>query len=154
MSNSSFLVFSLPLIGPGIAGILPALTVLTVLCTPIDAFAEQSTCCHRENADIGADTTEAASLRISRPTHCYVNHFTTFEPGFSYRWFRNLRNPSFCTMVLCHGSCSKPTRSATSPSNLGMPPANAHLPECAGNAATPCGLKDFSQILMQLSNDK
>lgn len=29
-------------------------------------------------------------------------------PGIADRWLFNLKSPSFCTMVLCHGSCTDP----------------------------------------------
>ncbi len=29
-------------------------------------------------------------------------------PGITERWLYNLKRPSFCTMVLCNGSCTDP----------------------------------------------
>ena len=35
-----------------------------------------------------------------------ISYFQGFEPGFAQRWYQRLRQPSFCTMVLCHGQCA------------------------------------------------
>jgi hypothetical protein len=92
---------------------------------------------------------EDNDLRIPRPLAISSeSRFHAFPSGFSSRWLRNLRQPTFCTMVLCHGTCASPMRSARSPSNLGMPPATMGLTNImADTPTTPCGLKCFDSIL-------
>jgi hypothetical protein len=103
-------------------------------------------------------TTESSAsvdeLRIARPTYAPASHFNGLLPGYSMRWFRNLRQPSFCIMVLCHGTCAAPVRASYSPSNLGMPSPSASVPESITNSETPCGLKSFSGIITGASESE
>jgi hypothetical protein len=138
MSNSAFLT----------------ILVTIFLSAQTKAFGDQSGCCKHANTNIEVSASAVDELRIVRPVSQPFNHFIGLEPGFSFRWLRNLRQPSFCTMALCHGTCAAPTRSARSPSNLGMPSLSSNLPNQMTNVQTPCGLKGFDQILKEKSIDQ
>jgi hypothetical protein len=105
----------------------------------IEGSSESATADGSSNAD--------NQLRIDRPVYVMRSRFNGLLPGYSIRWLRNLRQPSFCKMVLCHGTCATPTRAPYSPSNLGMPSPSASDPESITNAETPCGLKSFTGII-------
>jgi hypothetical protein len=104
-------------------------------------------CASAASESSDASTDAVRELRIARPAYVLTSHFNGMLPGYSIRWFRNLRQPSFCTMVLCHGTCANPMRASYSPSNLGMPSPSASVPESITNSETPCGLKTFSGIV-------
>lgn len=77
-----------------------------------------------------AEATDDNKLRLSREELFANNNFKTIKPGISRRWLRNLSNPTFCRMTLCHGTCSN---------ILGTPLIGSFSPEeCQDD--TPCGL--------------
>jgi hypothetical protein len=85
------------------------------------------------------------SLRLLRPV-AQSNPITGMSPGYAQRWLRNLGNPSFCRMELCHGSCADPIRSVYDPSIVGTPSLYS---EHSGGPTwiTPCGLRTFHHLL-------
>ena len=117
---------------------------LALLSTVLISLAQAESSTASPALDASADS----QLRIERPTSMRPSHFSGLLPGYSMRWFRNLRQPSFCTMVLCHGTCAAPLRASYSPSNLGMPSPSASMPESISTDETPCGLKSFKGILI------
>jgi len=119
--------------------------IAPALCATAESegTSESPSTFERATASAEADN----ELRIARPSYTLSSHFSELPPGYSIRWFRNLRQPSFCKMVLCHGTCAKPMRASFSPSNLGMPSPSASVPESITNSETPCGLKTFSGIV-------
>ncbi|MBY0357196.1 MAG: hypothetical protein K2W82_04275 [Candidatus Obscuribacterales bacterium] len=82
-------------------------------------------------ASAQAEATDETKLRLSREGFFVNNNFKTISPGISKRWLRNLSNPTFCRMTLCHGTCSD---------ILGTPLIGAFSPEECQND-TPCGFK-------------
>jgi hypothetical protein len=51
-----------------------------------------------------------SGLRLSRKPEITLGASPVFfvPSGIAERWLYNLKNPSFCTMVLCNGSCTDP----------------------------------------------
>jgi hypothetical protein len=57
------------------------------------------------NNDLEDDAEQ--SLRISRAgLHVEMRFVSAIPDNYSDLWWRNLRRPSFCNMVLCHGGCA------------------------------------------------
>lgn len=56
--------------------------------------------------------THNSGLRLSRKPETKDTQATApvffVPPGITERWLYNLKSPSFCTMVLCNGSCTDP----------------------------------------------
>jgi hypothetical protein len=86
-------------------------------------------------------------LRLERH-NLATNHFSDFSCGYTKRWLANLRNPSFCRMNLCHGSCSHADRSPYASSIVGTP---SLYREAGADPApienTPCQLATFHNLL-------
>jgi hypothetical protein len=91
-------------------------------------------------------------LRIERPRSQTQSHFRQFPNGYADRWLRNLRNPTYCRMLLCHGTCASPMRAAFSPSNLGMRAVTDLTPEPNPEVTfgTPCSIKRFDHLMEDL----
>ena len=117
--------------------------IAPTLCASAESTSESPPTFQPANASAEPED----DLRIARPAYALTSHFNGLLPGYSIRWFRNLRQPSFCKMVLCHGTCATPMRASFSASNLGMPSPSASVPESITNSETPCGLKTFSGIV-------
>ena len=77
------------------------------------------------------------SLRIERPIYATIEpqFASAFGAGFSTRWLRNFRQPSFCPYILCNGTCA---------TGLGiMGPGDLELTDCGTTVIsekTPCSL--------------
>jgi hypothetical protein len=90
-------------------------------------------------------------LRIPRMVRS-SNHFQGLSAGYARRWIRNLANPSFCRMNLCHGSCADATRSPYDPSIIGTPSLysladrSSFISPAPGDL-TPCSLRTFRQLI-------
>jgi len=123
------------------------LSQLALLSTLLIALAQDAGAQTESSSESSTADGSSDALRIDRPVYVMRSRFNGLLPGYSIRWFRNLRQPSFCKMVLCHGTCATPTRAPYSPSNLGMPSPAASDPESITNAETPCGLKSFTGII-------
>ncbi len=81
---------------------------------------------------------DAQSLRISRAgLHVKLPFESALPENYSDLWWRNLRRPSFCTMVLCHGGCA--WRGSAENSACGLIPMFPILYPEGINAPSVCG---------------
>jgi hypothetical protein len=90
-------------------------------------------------------------LRLPRASS-HPGWFTTnLSQGYWQRWLARLRNPTFCRMTFCHGSCADPLRSIYDSSIVGTPSLFNGDNE-APVSITPCGLRTFHCLLVQEEN--
>jgi hypothetical protein len=66
-----------------------------------------------------------------------TNYFQGLPPGFTEKWYQLLRQPCYCRMNLCHGTCADPARFA---SNLYQ-------------NSTPCVLRTFNNLIYESTTD-
>jgi len=101
----------------------------------------------------GTTLTDRCALRLPRPG-LLESRFNGISAGYTKRWFSNIRNPSCCDMILCHGSCAQPSRSSYDRwlNNSPVISSTTTTTHCESES-TPCCLRTFHNLLRLRSPD-